>query len=168
MNARCKKYLVYGFITLAFILTSSASAFSAEYDALQGVKSAKAVFDFNVDSPRSAAVHLDLILQTYQDPNLTINSQKPEFVVVFFGPSVAYVSKNRKNFSDQERQQIDAIAATVKKMAQTGIKLEICMTAAHMMGVKPDTILPEIKQVGNGWISLIGYQRQGYALVPNF
>jgi hypothetical protein len=31
-----------------------------------------------------------------------------------------------------------------------------------------DTILPEIKQVENGWISAIGYQLNGYALVADF
>jgi len=36
------------------------------------------------------------------------------------------------------------------------------------MGVDPATILPEIKQVDNGWISLIGYQVKGCAFVPAY
>jgi hypothetical protein len=34
-----------------------------------------------------------------------------------------------------------------------------------VMGVDKATIMPEIDQVGNGFVSVIGYQMQGYALV---
>jgi hypothetical protein len=33
------------------------------------------------------------------------------------------------------------------------------------MGVDKATIMPEIDQVGNGFVSVIGYQMQGYAVV---
>ena len=51
-------------------------------------------------------------------------------------------------------------------MAKDGIQFEICLIAVKVFGVEPSSILPEIKQVGNGWISLIGYEARGYALVP--
>jgi hypothetical protein len=35
-----------------------------------------------------------------------------------------------------------------------------------VFGVEPTSILAEIEQVGNGWISEIGYQARGYSLVP--
>jgi len=38
--------------------------------------------------------------------------------------------------------------------------------AAKVFNVDPVSVLPEIKRVGNGWISMIGYQAQGYSLVP--
>jgi intracellular sulfur oxidation DsrE/DsrF family protein len=33
------------------------------------------------------------------------------------------------------------------------------------MGVDPATIMPEVEIVGNGFISVVGYQSQGYSLV---
>jgi intracellular sulfur oxidation DsrE/DsrF family protein len=51
-------------------------------------------------------------------------------------------------------------------MSKNGIKLEICLIAAKVFNVDPASVLPEIKRVGNGWISMIGYQAQGYSLVP--
>ena len=53
-------------------------------------------------------------------------------------------------------------------MVKSGIRLEICLVAAQVFGVDPGSVLPEIKQVGNGWISLIGYQARGYSLVPAY
>ena len=51
-------------------------------------------------------------------------------------------------------------------MTKDGITLEACLVAAKGFGVEPSSILPEIKQVGNGWISLIGYEAKGYSMVP--
>ena len=43
--------------------------------------------------------------------------------------------------------------------------MEVCLFAANVVGVDPATILPEIDRVNNGFISTIGYQAQGYAMV---
>jgi intracellular sulfur oxidation DsrE/DsrF family protein len=50
-------------------------------------------------------------------------------------------------------------------LKKDGVKLEICLYAAKVMGVDPETIMPEIDRVGNGFISVIGYQAQGYSVV---
>ena len=58
------------------------------------------------------------------------------------------------------------IADTISKMSEDGIHLEVCLAAVEYFGVEPASIQSEIKQVGNGWISEIGYQAKGYTLVP--
>lgn len=137
-----------------------------EYQAMQGVDSAAAVFDFSVSEPQKAAKYLELIQKTYEDANLRIDSKKPQFVVIFFGPATKLISKNRKDFAADQQQALDQIADSVSAMNQAGIRLEVCKIAVHAMGVAPETILPEIHQVANGWVSLIGYQSKGYALIP--
>jgi len=88
--------------------------------------------------------------------------------IIFIGPSVKLVSKDRKGFTTEEQKQLDVIADIISNMAKDGIKLEICMAAVHLLDVDANSILPEIKQVDNGWISAIGYQHNGYALVSDF
>ena len=78
------------------------------------------------------------------------------------------VSKNKEGFSPEQQTFIDEIAGIISVMSKDGIKLEICIFAAKALGVDPTSILPEIKHVGNGWISLIGYQASGYALIPAY
>lgn len=168
MNAKYKNFIVCLFVSVAFILSYAAVSFGGEYEALKGVESVKAVFDVRVGNPKVAAVHLDLIHKTYKDPNLTIKSKKPELVVIFMGPAVKLVSKDRKGFSPEDQKQLDVIAGIISNMAKDGIKLEICVAAVHLTGGEPASILPEIKQVGNGWISAIGYQHKGYALISDF
>ena len=152
--------------TVCLLIATAGNAFSEEYSALKGLKSVKAVFDFELGNPQSALLHLQVIHQTFKDKNIWIGKKKPNLVVVFIGPSVKLASKNRSGFSADDQKILDDYASTVSAMAKDGIQFEICLIAVKVFGVEPSSILPEIKQVGNGWISLIGYEARGYALVP--
>ena len=135
-----------------------------EYKAMKGIKSAKAVIDERESDPKTAALHLKIIHQTYKE--LAAMKKNPVFVIVFIGPSVKLISKNREGFSPEDQKSLDDIANTISAMSKDGIELEICLVAAKVLNVDHASVLPEIKRVGNGWISEIGYQAQGYSLVP--
>ena len=155
--------LVLSVIVLAL---TGVNVWGEDLDALTDLTSVKALFDFRIGNPESAARQLDLILQTFKDENIAGVTDKPEFALVFIGPSVKLISTQREDFSDEEIESLTKIANTIKEMAKAGIKLEVCLVAVHVMGVDPTTILPEITQVGNGYITVIGYQAKGYSLVP--
>lgn len=139
-----------------------------EYMALKGLKSAKAVFDFRIGDPNSAAAHLKLIHQTYKDEKIRAITDKPDFVIVYIGHSAKVVSKNREGYSPEEQKTLDQIAGLISEMSKDGIRMEICLFAAQSLGVDAASILPEVKHVGNGWISVIGFQANGYSLVPAY
>jgi intracellular sulfur oxidation DsrE/DsrF family protein len=142
------------------------SASAEEYEALKGVKSIKTIFDFRDGNPDTALVHLQLVHDTYKNPAIRSVSEKPEFVVVFMDVSVLLLSKNRKNFSPEEKQKLEVFDKTISAMAKDGIRLEVCMFAAGTLEVDPESITPEIHRVGNGWIASLGYQQRGYSMVP--
>lgn len=165
------KRIAIPIITLNLLLAVSLlsvvpTASGEEYEALKGVNAAKAIFDFRIGSPKSAALHMGLIHQTYKD--LAAMKKNPAFAVVFIGPSVKLISKNREGFSPEDQAALDEIAKTITAMSKDGIKFEICLVAAKVFNVDPGSVLPEITRVGNGWISEIGYQAKGYALVPAY
>jgi intracellular sulfur oxidation DsrE/DsrF family protein len=168
MKRNLKKLALGLFVPFCLIFFFVGYASAEEYDALKGLKSVKAIFDVRVAAPQSAAIQLKLIHDTFKDKSLTAISKKPSFVVAFMGPSVKLISKSREGFSPEEQKLLDEIAGTVSAMAKSGITVEICLFAAKLFGVNPESVLPEIKQVGNGWISLIGYQAKGYSLVPAY
>jgi intracellular sulfur oxidation DsrE/DsrF family protein len=130
------------------------------------MKSVKAIFDVRAANAKSASLQLKLIHDTYKDQGIRAVSKKPLFVVAFMGPSVKLLSKDKQGFSAEDQKLMDEIAQTVQAMAKDGIKLEVCDFASKVFGVDPASILPEIKHVPNGWISLIGYQAKGYSIVP--
>ena len=139
-----------------------------DYEALKGVVQANTIFDFREGAPGGALVHLSLIHETYKDRTIQNLEGKSQFVVVFMGRSVNLVSSDTEGFTEEETETIEKIHKVITAMAKDGIKLEICRFAADFFDVKAESILPEIDQVANGWISSIGYQAQGYALVPIF
>ncbi|MES9838259.1 MAG: DsrE family protein [Candidatus Thiodiazotropha sp.] len=49
-----------------------------------------------------------------------------------------------------------------------GVRMEVCAIANRAFEVENTTILPEMEVVGDGFISLIGWQTQGHKLVPIF
>jgi len=164
-----KESLVIGlflFACLTFVVATQ--GFGGDYEALKGLKSIKAVFDVRMSNPKGAALQLKLIHDTYKDKNIMAVTKTPAFVVIFIGPSVKLISKNKEGFSLEEQKVLDEIATTISEMARDGIKLEICLFAAKVFNVDPASILPGIKHEPNGWVSLIGYEAQGYSLVPAY
>ncbi|MBP1731273.1 MAG: hypothetical protein H6Q55_1702 [Deltaproteobacteria bacterium] len=172
MRMECRTTITVLFLSICLaiclIVAVAANGFCEEYEGLKGLKSIKAVFDVRVGNPQGAATVLKLVHETFKDKNIAAVTKKPAFVVIFIGPSVKLISKNREGFPSEQQKALDEIAATFSGMAKDGIKLEICLVAAKLFGVDPASVLPGIKHVGNGWISLIGYQAKGYSLVPAY
>lgn len=154
--------------SLCLMLAVTADAYGDEYEALKGVESIKGVVDFRMASPKSAAFHLKVIHQTFKDKNILAVDKQPDFAVIFIGPSVKLISRNREGFGAEDTKSLDEIAAIISEMSKDGVKLEVCLIAARAMGVDPASVLPEIKRVPNGWISQIGYQAKGYSLIPDY
>jgi intracellular sulfur oxidation DsrE/DsrF family protein len=155
-------------ISVSLLCITAGASYGEGYKALTGLTSVKAVFDFRAGNPKGAAMQLDMISKITHDKSIMAVTDKPEFAVVFIGPAVKLISKNREGFSPEDQKSLDEIAATVSRMAKEGVRLEICLVAAKVMGVDPSSILPDIAGVENGWISLIGYQAKGYSIVPAY
>lgn len=168
MNVKSMKLTLSVLVAACLVIGTAGSVYGETYAALEGLDSFKAVVDFRNSSAKAASVHLDLMHKTYQDKNVTAVDAKPDFVIVFMGPSVKLISTSREGVSAEDAKYLDSIAKTLSAMDKDGIRLEVCVAAVELTGVDPATILPEIHKVPNGWISSVGYQLNGYALIPDF
>ena len=136
------------------------------YDsALKGVKGIKAIFDYSQGSPKMSNIILGAVKGAYEDKATTALAERPQIVIVFQGPAVKLITTDRSNFAEKEFAELDKFHEMVRQLKRDGVKLEVCLYAAEVVGVDPSTILPEIDHVRNGFISTIGYQAQGYSLV---
>ncbi|MBW1636076.1 MAG: DsrE family protein [Deltaproteobacteria bacterium] len=151
--------------TTMFLALINSSAVSAEYNALKGVDKIKAVFDVSMGSPQKANLVFWAVRNVYDDKSVRALPESPEVAVVFHGPAVKMISSNRDGVSEKDKKALDEFAGLVTKMKQDGVKMEVCLYAAKVLGVDPGSILPEIDHVGNGFISVAGYQSQGYSVV---
>jgi intracellular sulfur oxidation DsrE/DsrF family protein len=166
MKTAAKIPIISVLFAICLLVVTEGNSLGEEYNTLKGLKSFKAVFDFERGKPHNALLQLQVIGQTFKDKNVQRSGKKPSMAVIFMGPAVKLISKNRSGFTEEEQKILEEFADTLSNLAREGVKFEACLIAMKILGVDPSTILPEIRQVGNGWISLIGHQAQGLALVP--
>lgn len=132
--------------------------------ALQGVKTGKAVFDINLSGPEKLPLYLQVIKETHD--SLIKQGVKPVMVVAFRGMAVRLVSSERKDFTAEQKDLMDDADKLIVDLAKKGIRFEACAVASRLFKIDNATILPNVKVVGNTFISLIGYQARGYAIIP--
>jgi intracellular sulfur oxidation DsrE/DsrF family protein len=152
------------FAAVALWLLASA-AVAGEYAALNGVKGLDTVYDVSLGSPGMANVVFWAVRDVYQNESVRALAAPPRTVVVFHGAAVKLISTDRKGWKPEEVAEVGKFADTIRQMKKEGVAFEVCLYAAKVMGVDPATILPEVDHVGNGFISVAGYQAQGYSVV---
>jgi intracellular sulfur oxidation DsrE/DsrF family protein len=135
--------------------------------ALNGVKETKSVFLIDFTNPRKTAFYLDIIRGTHE--GLVKQGVTPNMVLVFIGETVRYLSTEPDDLLAMEAEdELVSIAATAKVLKAKGVRMEVCAIANRVFKVKNETTLSEMDIVGDGFISLIGWQTQGHKLVPIF
>jgi intracellular sulfur oxidation DsrE/DsrF family protein len=133
-------------------------------DALKGVKVGKVVFDINSKDPMICAMYLQVIKLTYDD--MVRQNVKPDMILAFRGYAVTYISKDRERFEAKDSEHLDKVAEVIADLIEKGVKIESCAIAMNGQKVKQESLLEGIKTVGNTFISLMGYQIQGYGVIP--
>ena len=168
MNRNNKSIVQYFYAILVAtfaIALVTAPAAAGEYAALDGVKQIKAVFDVSLGVPEKANGVFWAVKNVYEDKSVRTLSKKPQVAVVFRGPAVKLVSTDRQDLKDFDEEWLDKFASTVRRMKKDGVTFEVCLYAVKTQRVDPATIMPEVDKVSNGFISIIGYQAQGYSVV---
>jgi intracellular sulfur oxidation DsrE/DsrF family protein len=144
----------------------SGFAFSADDGtALSGLKSVKVAFDIKEGDGKGLLNRLNIIDETRQ--SLIKQGIQPEFILTFRGPATKLVQTDMDKVKPEDRAFAKQIAAKLDELskAQGMQSFEQCAVAAREQGTKPEAVLPQIKVVGNAWISLTAYQAKGYAYI---
>jgi len=133
--------------------------------ALGDLKTGKSVFLVDIGEPKKLNFYLEVIQGTYK--GMKNQGVEPDFILVFIGPSVKYLSTSSSEGTELVADGIlMEIESNVEALAALGVRQEVCAVATRVLGIDNKTLLPGLTLVGDGFISLIGYQSQGYHLVP--
>jgi len=156
--------LLCGLCLLTFINPTYAERPDDSY-ALANMKTGKAVFDVNMGSAHKLASYLKVIQQTVDD--LVKQNVQPDIILAFRGGSVKLVSTERDDdLPLDDEDALDAIAKRVAALQAKGVRTEACSVATVLLDVPNDSLLKNVIPVGNTFVSLIGYQAKGYAVIP--
>ncbi len=164
------RHLVISTLTAFFFCCTAAQAAPAtpaynDAAALKGVTQGKGIFMISLDHPQKMALYLKVIGGTYD--NFQNQGVKPDLKVVFIGASVRHLTQSSQTQSDAaSRETYAELARQVEQLKIKGVHLEVCAIATALFGINNADLLKQLDVVNDGFISTIGYQTQGYQLVP--
>lgn len=163
------KYKIFTLFTaLLFFSIASVSANTINDSAALGnLKTGKAIFLIDIGDPKKLNFYLEVIQGTHK--GMKSQGVTPDFILVYIGPSVKYLTSAPSAETEKlAGGVIMDIESNIEALAQLGIKQEICAVATRVFGINNKTLFPGLTLVADGFVSLIGYQAQGYHLVPVF
>ncbi|MDM8547885.1 DsrE family protein [Candidatus Venteria ishoeyi] len=156
--------LLVGPLLLLFSAVMQAAEKPDDAMALKGVSEGKVIFDVNIKDAKKLTLYLMVVRETIDD--LKRQGVKPDVILAFRGLSVKLVSKDRENVDLAEFGHLDKIASQLADLQEQGARVEVCSVATRLFNIKNDNLLDGLKAVGNTFVSLTGYQAQGYANIP--
>lgn len=125
--------------------------------AMAGAAQARVIWDINATDAEKLTRQMGIIARTYDD--LTAAGATPHMVFAFRGQAVTFIAAGHP--------QLDALGQQLQALQERpNVRMEICGIAAANNGVDPAEVLDGIEPVNNTFVSLIGWQQQGYALIP--
>ncbi|MCB1773554.1 MAG: DsrE family protein [Gammaproteobacteria bacterium] len=149
---------------LALVLITTTTASPDDRDALNGIGTGKVIFDVNMADAKKMTLYLRVIRETVDD--LRRQNVTPDVILAFRGLSVRLISTDRAQMSLEDFEHLDTIANQLMDLREQGVRMEACSVATRLFGIDNATLLEGIKPVGNTFVSLTGYQAQGYANIP--
>jgi intracellular sulfur oxidation DsrE/DsrF family protein len=153
-------------LALGILVTWSITAQALDdSEALAGIKEGKIAFDMKEGDAKKLLGQLGIIEETRQ--SLIRQGVKPHIILTFRGPASKLVQTDQDKIKPEDREVAAKIAAKLKAMSkEPGVEgFEQCSLASRQQETKTELVLPEIKVVGNGFISLMAYQIKGYTYI---
>ena len=132
--------------------------------ALKGLMKAKFVVDVTVGDPELLLLRMDLLDTTYSQ--LIDAGVTPNIVIAFRGKASRFITNNAKYLPPEHQKYRLEMKTLVELFHELGFTIEQCGIAAAAQKINPKDFFPQVKVVQNSYISLIGYQNQGYAFLP--
>jgi len=155
------------FLLLTFTSASSSPPVINDAASLADLKVGKGVFLIDIGDAKKLNFYLQVIQGSVK--GMQAQGVKPDFILVYIGPSVKYLSTSPSAETEQSAEGLLLdIESNVEALAAMGVRQEVCAVATRVFGIDNSSIYADMTLVGDGFISLIGYQAQGYHLVPVF
>jgi intracellular sulfur oxidation DsrE/DsrF family protein len=132
--------------------------------AVKGLTETKFVVDVTVGDPELLMLRMDLLDTTYSQ--LIDAGVTPTVVVAFRGKASRFITKNAKYLPPEHQKYRFEMKTLLEMFNELGFTIEQCGIAAAAQKINPKDFFPQVRVVQNSYISLIGYQNQGYAFLP--
>jgi intracellular sulfur oxidation DsrE/DsrF family protein len=133
------------------------------YVSLEGLQEFRGLVDLSHGEPRTVLRYLQLVAQ--MDEDLKAMNLDRRIVVAMRGGSVRYLRRDRSPIDLADQIVAEDIAKAIAHLHARDIRIEACKVAMDRFEVATDGVLDEVNVVDNTFITLIGFQQQGYGMV---
>src|SRR5210317_1587595 len=169
MGGVTMRYLFQNVMMVLAILVTCSISFSSQTSldnnlSLNGVTKAYVYFDISLKEDELLVFRMNLLDRTIREMNEA--GLEVTTVIGFRGGASRFITKDDHYVLEEEVENKKKIQDWIKRFSSQGITVEQGAIAAEINDIPVDDFLSEVKLVGNGYISLIGYQAQGYSVVP--
>ncbi len=134
--------------------------------ALAGIEEGRIIWDVTQGDPALLAGRLAVIEETWDD--MVRQDVEPRMVFAFRGGAARVIARDIDAHFDLADH--DAVAEVHERLndflERPGVVMEACDIATRRFDLGADDLLPGIDLVGNTFLSLMGYSRQGYVAIP--
>jgi len=160
-----KQLVLFACLLQALLLTATASADKPGDDrALAGIDTGRIVWDITIGEPERLIARLSVIEETYDD--MVRQGVEPDMVFAFRGGAAALIARDTDHLDIEDvsaaRHIHDRIADIVER---DGVHMEACYIATRRFDLGQDDLIPGVHLVGNTFLSIMGYENQGYTTI---
>lgn len=149
-------------ILLAAPLAGSAQPTNAR--ALEGVEDGKVVWNITLAKPRPLTLQMKVIQQTYKD--LEQAGLAPHMVLAFHSRNVHYLAEDLSEIPLDIQEPVEKFSKQLGKLLKLeGVRVEACGLANQAFGMENEAVRDGVAVVKNSYVSFIGYQKKGYAII---
>ncbi len=130
--------------------------------ALGDLKTVKVYFDVKTKSINKVVTQLGLIIETYGQ--IKKAGVEPRFIVGFRNEASNFVTQGEDDYIfEEDAPAKKKVQTLVQRLKKRGIIMEQCGITAELYEIDLEDFLPELEIIQNSYISMIGYQAQGYS-----
>jgi intracellular sulfur oxidation DsrE/DsrF family protein len=130
---------------------------------LEGLTSARAVWDFTTGDARRFFDRVSLMRQTAE--SFLARGVTLDFAMLIHGPATQFVAKTHAGtkFDKAPCESLPEIHALLASLAALGVRIEVCLIAMERSHVTRENLISCVVVEDNVFLNSIALQNKGYA-----
>lgn len=147
------------------VLANSVSTKPLDSRALAGLEQGKILWDITLANPDALIARLNVLEETYED--MVRQGLKPNMIFTFRGGAAGLIAKDLSHLDIEQASAVGQVQYKLTElMKRPGVHMEACQIATRRFNItQQDQLLPGISLVGNTFLSIMGYENQGYTTI---
>ena len=132
--------------------------------AIAGMQTGQILWDITLANPQGLIARLNVIEETHQD--MIRQGLKPKMVFAFRGGAAGLIARNTDKLDIERAAEVRMLHDRIAQIQQLdGVHMEACVIATRRFNLDQKDLLPGITLVGNTFLSIMGYEKQGYTTI---